>query len=237
MIKLEFVKYTLTAEMLCLGERIKKGTFKPTIRTIPYSQISGALRKYFGENDVHAVGHLVIDGKHNRIDYLTYSPRDRKLETSKLPITIEFLTNVVGKVYIAKNDKISDYPKEFEIYMGAMKYRGFGLCKLKKEGEFKVDFCKKYNRECVEKVHICKERKKDHIICGVIMKRADGILNTRIPKKHIKRFEIKRIGKAVYGYLFEPTSEENGKYVLSLFEGSEIAGPEFLLSKGVNEWI
>ena len=71
--------------MLCMGERIKKGTFRPTIRTIPYSQITGALKAVFGDKEIHAVGHLIEDKMHNKVDYLTYSPRDRELETSKLP--------------------------------------------------------------------------------------------------------------------------------------------------------
>ena len=43
---MEFLEYKLRSDMLCLGERTKKGTFKPTITTIPYSQITGAIKAY-----------------------------------------------------------------------------------------------------------------------------------------------------------------------------------------------
>ena len=112
---MEFIKYILISDMLCMGERIKKGTFRPTIRTIPYSQITGALKAIFGNKEIHAVGHLVKDGKHNKVDYLTYSPRDRGLEMSKLPLTVEFLTDVLGNVYVLENEGTRDFPSEFKI--------------------------------------------------------------------------------------------------------------------------
>jgi len=198
---MKFIEYILTSDMLCLGERIKKGTFRPTTRTIPYSQITGALKALFGDKEIHAVGYLVKDKKYNNVDYLTYSPRDRGLEMSKLPLTIEFLTNVLGYVYVLENEFVKDFPKEFEIWMGAMKSRGFGLCTLKKLKEI-TDFAIK-----------------------------PGVLNTRIPEKYLGQFGIRNIIKPVYGYLFRPTSDTTGVYLRSLFEGSEIAGPEFLLEK------
>lgn len=199
---MEFIKYILTSDMLCMGERIKKGTFRPTIRTIPYSQITGALKAVFGEREIHAVGHLTKNGKHNKVDYLTYSPRDRELGTSKLPLTVEFLTDVFGTAYVLKTEDTEDFPEEFEIRMGAMKSRGFGLCTLKKSNEVNNFTTKK------------------------------GVLNTRIPEEHLDKFGIRNVIKPVYGYLFKPTSSTTGVYVRSLFEGSEIAGPEFLLEEG-----
>ncbi|MBN1761886.1 MAG: hypothetical protein JW878_02235 [Methanomicrobia archaeon] len=201
---MEFIKYRLTSDMLCMGERIKKGTFRPTIRTIPYTQITGALKAVFGDNDIHAVGHLVEDKKHNKVDYLTYSPRDRGIETSKLPLTIEFLTGVLGSIYIVKNEVTKDFAEEFEIRMGAMKSRGFGLCTLKKLTEL--------NDSRPE--------------------RDRGVLNTRIPEEHLETFGVSGVIKPVYGFLFKPLSDTSGVYVRSLFEGSEIAGPKFLLEHG-----
>ncbi|HEC88520.1 MAG TPA: hypothetical protein ENI52_04295 [Thermoplasmata archaeon] len=198
---MKFIEYILISDMLCMGERIKKGTFRPTIRTIPYSQITGALKSLFGGKEIHAVGHLVKDKKYNKVDYLTYSPRDRGLEISKLPLTIEFLTDVLGYVYVLENDFVREFPEEFEIWMGAMKSRGFGLCTLKKSRE----------------------------ITDLAIK--PGILNTRIPEEHLSQFGIRKIIKPVYGYLFRPTSDNTGVYLRSLFDGSEIAGPEFLLEK------
>ncbi|MDI6810970.1 MAG: hypothetical protein QMD80_04745 [archaeon] len=231
---MEFIKYFLTSDMLCLGERIKKGTFRPTIRTIPYTQITGALKAVFGDRDIHAVGHLVEDKKYNKVDYLTYSPRDRGIETSKLPLTVEFLTNVLGHIYILKNGDTKDLEEEFEIVMGALKSKGFGRCKLKKVQEFEITFCGKYNKEeCVKILNMCKERIDENLICVEIMNKANGLLNTRIPEKYLEKFGIKRWeDRPIYGYLFEPTSKTSGIYVRSIFEGSMIAGPEFLLEKG-----
>jgi hypothetical protein len=199
---MKFIKYRLTSDMLCMGERLKKGTFRPTIGTIPYTQITGALKAVFGDKDIHAVGHLVEDKKHNKVGYLTYSPRDRGIETSKLPLTIEFLTDVLGSVYIVKNEVTKDFSEEFEIRMGAMRFRGLGLCTLRKSEE----------------------------IPNITPK--PGILNTRIPEEHLEMFGVRKVLKHVYGFLFKPLSDTSGVYVKSLFEGSEIVGPKFLLEHG-----
>lgn len=178
-----------------MGERIKKGQFRPTVTTIPYTQITGALKAIFGDKEIHAVGHLENYEK----NYLTYSPRDRTLNTSKLPLYIEFLTNVQGRVYIL----IEDFPDEdeIEITMGALKSKGFGRCVLRRIGN-------------IDELGIMR-----------------GTLNTRIPEELKDIFVIKKIIKPRYGYLFKPTSETSGVYVLSLFEGSEVVGPRFLLEK------
>ena len=230
---MNFIEYTLTSGMLCMGERIKKGQFRPTVTTIPYSQITGALKAVFGNKDIHAVGYFPFDneqefrGKHTQI--LTYSPRDRAVNTSIIPLYIEYLADVEGKVFIAETEDITDELESNEsisIYMGAFKSKGFGRCTLSDR--------KKINEEDLD-IH-------------------EGILNTRIPiakfedingidgntnKKLIdegeptdflkKRFCIEKVIKARYGYLFEPTSKTPGCYVLSLFEGSVIQGPGFLL--------
>ena len=192
---MEFIEYELKSDMLCMGERIKKGQFRPTVTTIPYTQITGALKAIFGDKEIHAVGHLENYEK----NYLTYSPRDRTLNTSKLPLYIEFLTNVQGRVYIL----IEDFPDEdeIEITMGALKSKGFGRCVLRRIGN-------------IDELGIMR-----------------GTLNTRIPEELKDIFVIKKIIKPRYGYLFKPTSETSGVYVLSLFEGSEVVGPRFLLEK------
>ncbi len=198
---MEFIKYILTSDMLCMGERIKKGTFRPTIRTIPYSQITGALKVATGKKDIHAVGHLIDDKEHNKVDYITYAPRDRGGDYSRLPITIEFLNNVLGYVYILKNKDTEDFPEELEIKMGAMKSKGFGLCHLRK----------------IEEINAYELDR--------------GFLVTRIPEEHVDKFDIRKIFKPVYGYLFKPISLSTGVYVRSLFEDSEIIGPKFLIKK------
>lgn len=200
---MEFISYDLTSEMLCLGERIKKGTFRPTIETIPYSQITGALKAKFGKDkDIHAVGYLI---KPLNKDYLVYSPANRVGNLSKIPLIVEYLRDIRGKIYIMKNSDTEDTLKNqegFTIRMGALKSKGFGECKL-------------FNKQLVNN-----------------SKPKPGILNTRIPKECSDRFGIRNVINPVYGYLFKPTSETSGVYVLSLFEGSEVVGPEFLLERG-----
>jgi len=197
---MRFIEFGLYSEALCMGERIKGGLFRPCSRTIRYSQISGALRRKFSTKEIHAAGYLLDSNGYNKTDYLIYSPRERVKGISKVPLEIEFLVNVRGKVFIQENDFASAFPQQFEILMGALISKGFGSCKL--------------NR--VRVVETEPPRR--------------GVLRTRIPLDKIEVFNIRRIIRPVYGYLFEPTSPTSGKYVLSLFEGSEVVAPEFLVS-------
>lgn len=200
---MRFIEFGLSSDALCMGERIKGGIFCPCARTIRYSQISGALRKKFGESEIHAVGYLLEGNGYNETDYLIYSPRDKMRAVSKIPLRVEFLTNVRGKVYVLENKSTAGMPERFEIFMGALVSKGLGLCGLNK--------------------------------CGVIEagQLKPGILRTRIPVDKLDLFGVReRRGerKPVYGYLFQPTSLTSGVYVLSLFEGSEVIAPEFLIS-------
>lgn len=195
-----FIEFELYSEALCMGERIKGGLFRPCCKTIRYSQISGALRKKFGANGIHAAGYLVDGNGYNKTEYLTYSPRNRVKGVSKIPLQIEFLTNVHGKVYVLKDNSSTDLPHRFEIPMGALISKGFGLCKLKKVGMVEAEPPRL------------------------------GTLKTRIPLDKQEIFNIREVRRPVYGYLFEPTSPTSGIYVLSLFEQSEVVAPEFLVS-------
>ena len=198
-IDMEYFHYELHSETLCIGERIKKGTFRPTIETIPYTQISGALKAYFGRQEVHAVGSIV---EYESKDYFTYSPRNRITNVSKIPITTEYLINVRGNVYILKNKETEDFPDEIEIKLGAMRTKGFGYTILRKKGLVEV-----------------RNGQLDF-----------GKLNTRIPIEHLDKFLIKPV-KPRYGYLIKPLSLSKAVYVLSLFEGSEVYAPGFLIEK------
>ena len=231
---MNFIEYTITSDLLCMGDRIKKGQFRPTVATIPYSQISGALKAVFGDKDIHAVGYFPFNneqefrGKHTQI--LTYSPRDRAINTSIIPLYIEYLADVEGRVFIAETEDIRDELESNEsisIYMGAFKSKGFGRCTLrdrKKISEEDLDI-----REGVlnTRIPIAKKAKD--------MKGIDDNTNKRLidegkTTEFLKdRFCIEKVIKARYGYLFEPTSKTSGCYILSLFEGSVIQGPGFLL--------
>ena len=197
---MRFIEFDLHSDALCMGERTKGGLLRPCCRTIRYSQISGALRKKFGVGDIHAAGYLVDGNGYNRTNYLIYSPRERVSGVSKVPLQVEFLTNVRGKVYALENDSTANFPDRFVIYMGAFTSKGFGLCKLKKVAVVEAE------------------------------PPAKGILRTRIPLDKLATFNVRRVIRAVHGYLFEPTSPTTGIYVLSLFEGSEVVAPEFLIS-------
>ncbi len=199
---MRFIEFDLYSDALCMGERTKGGLFRPCARTIRYSQISGALRKKFGADKIHAAGYLVEGNGWNKTDYLIYAPKDKTRAISKIPLKIEFLTKVHGKVYVLENDFTANLPGKFDIFMGALISKGFGLCKLSK--------CRIIEDKPVKL----------------------GTLRTRIPLNRLDIFGIeeRNIRKPVYGYLFEPTSLTSGVYVLSLFEESELVAPEFLIS-------
>jgi hypothetical protein len=209
---MRFIEFDLYSDALCMGERIKGGLLRPCAKTIRYSQISGALRQKFGverfgaqKEKIHAAGYLVEGNGYNKVDYLIYSPRDKARAISKVPLQIEFLTNVRGKVYVLENEfTANNLPEKFDIFMGAFISKGFGLCTLTKR-KFAED----------KPVEL-------------------GTLKTRIPLNKLGIFGIEdgNIKRPVYGYLFEPTSATSGAYVLSLFEGSEIVAPRFLIPAG-----
>lgn len=197
-----FIEYKLTSAALYMGERTKGGVFKPCVDTIPFSQISGALRAKFGLSDVKAVGYLTGNSEFNRVNYLIYSPRDRSSGISKLPLQVEFLTNVLGKVFVLEDNSTKSFPDSFEIVMGGLRSRGFGVCALKKVQVHKVN------------------------------KITMGTLKVRIPVEEKESFKIEKIEKPVHGYLFKPIPNTfTGNYVLSLFEGSKVVAPEFLIEQ------
>jgi len=192
--------YKITAEALYLGERPKGNIFKPCIRTIPFSQISGALNRAFGSTSIKAVGCLTEHPDCNQTQYLTYSPRDRGSDISKVPLQVEFLVNVLGKVYVLRNEDSSVLPDRLGISMGGLRSKGFGSCLLVKERE-------------IEGTEV-----------------APGLLNVRIPMEETESFNIRSILRPVYGYLFKPLPNAfTGSYVLSLFEGSVVVAPKFLM--------
>lgn len=190
----EYLEYSFESDALILGERIKGGIFRPSSKTLRWSTITMALRKWTGKYDLHAAG--ILDSYES--DYFIYSPIERVTKISKIPLQVEVLNDVEGKVYIVKNDGLK-LPDEFKIFLGALISKGFGKSDLKFEREIKNPEIRK------------------------------GVLNTRIPLKYKDLFSIEKI-KPVYGYLFEPIPNTmTGTYIQSLFEGSEVEGPVFLL--------
>jgi len=199
---MNFLEYELTADALVMGERPKAGTFLPCVQTIPYSQITGALRRHFSDKpELHAAGHLVEEDGRNVPDWLIYSPRDRGTQKSKVPLQVQFLRNVLARVYLPQNEASKGLPDAFDLAMGGFLSKGFGMCHLRRVGE--VDGGNP----------------------------TPGLLNTRIPIKRLPLFNVKDKGAPIYGYLFQPDRDNplTGIYVLSLFESSVVVGPPFLL--------
>lgn len=120
-----FWEYELTADLLCLGERIKKGTFRPSLKTVPSTQISGALNYRLGRRDIWAIGYLET----SEVEYCIQAPRDHTTGVSKLPLTIEVLRAVRGKVYIENWNAAP--PTDIHLALGALRSKGFGQTKLR----------------------------------------------------------------------------------------------------------
>lgn len=205
-----YIEYELTADILCIGERVKKGTFKPCIKTIPFSSITGALKDRLNITEIYAVGKLEPDYLAN-IDQFRqihiYSPRYVFEDVAKVPLKIEFLTDVRAKVYVLLEDGEAEKfvmdknNRDFDITMGAFKSKGFGRCRLR------------FSR----------------LLENPVVK--TGKLLSRIPEKCAAHFGIRDVKKPVYGYLFEPVTKITGKYVRSLFEGSIVEGNDFVIEE------
>lgn len=119
-------EYRLSSPALCLGDRLKAGLFRPCdTRTIRYSAITGALRQLL-PGEVHAAGYILSDPPDVRL--WVYAPRDRGAGISKLPITVQYLANVVGQIYLIPGDTAP--PASLEFSMGALKSHGFGRCQM-----------------------------------------------------------------------------------------------------------
>ncbi len=126
---MSFWEYEVRARTLCLGERLKGGLFRPCdTRAIRYSAVTGALKGLFSMAELQAAGYFVQQRGYNGVEYLTYSPRDDAAGTSRLPLTVQYLTDVLGRVVIRSAEAL---PDAFETSMGAMKSLGFGRCRFR----------------------------------------------------------------------------------------------------------
>lgn len=210
-----FLKFKLCTQALLIGERIKGGTFRPCVETIPSSTLEGAFRHQFGMYGVKAVGFLNENSYKKAV--FTYAPFDTALKTAKLPISAEYLipnreksfSEIEGDVYILKDDTTESLSKneKLHISLGAFKSKGFGECVLEFDGELNSG--------------------EPEI----------GYLKGRIFERDIEAFGITRVIKRCFGYLFEPTIDGakpafpiTGAYKPALFKKSVIEGPRFLLN-------
>lgn len=132
---MKIIEYCLNAERICFGERVKGGVYKPSAKTIPYSQIRGAIESNLGIS-VHAVG--VIDSVED-IGHLTIGPKDRTTDIVKLPIKVMYLKEVRGRVFIVDDDDTSGrFENEITLYIGGLRMKGFGKCFLNNMKKYEI---------------------------------------------------------------------------------------------------
>lgn len=201
-----FLHFEVNAQAIAIGERIKGGTFRPCIESIPTSTLKGSFRDHFNLENVFAIGFFRKDTYQK--DIFTYSPFDAFLGIAKLPISLEYLKPANGTkaveadIYVVKNGTSESLIKvaPTEISLSALKSKGFGRCEL----------------SYIEEVRPCLKV---------------GYLKGRLLEEECSTFGITKVIKPCYGYLFYPTSEVGGVYKRALFEGSIIEGPEILVKE------
>jgi len=207
----QFLKLRLATQSVAIGERVKKGTFRPCVETLPTSTLMGCFREHFGLIDVVAIG--FFDRKTYQKKLFTYAPFDAAISTAKLPIILEYLApkeghrEVTGEVYIADTKEthhiFADEQTQI-VTLGALRSKGFGKCRLDFEAAVQP----------VRKVGYIRGnlRENDAPAFGIDLKR-DLIC------PH-------------YGYLFRPDADRiGGKYELALLIGTILEGPDFMIGE------
>ncbi len=207
-----FILLRLTTRAVAIGERVKKGTFRPCVETLPSSTLIGCLREHFGLEETVAIGFFQKEAY--RKETFTYAPFDAHLRTSKLPLTLEYLVPTVGRreiqgeVYVANTSEakavFTPVGGPWYITLGAMRSKGFGQCLLE------------YVKE-------------------VTPSRRTGYLRGHFRETDASAFGIKvpqDIIRPRYGFLFRPDSYLiGGRYERALFAGSILTGPDFLIGE------
>ncbi|MCX8052388.1 MAG: hypothetical protein N3B12_01140 [Armatimonadetes bacterium] len=196
-----FLHYQLKADLLCLGERIRGGIFRPCLEVFTYTGLAGALKSRFPHpyRSIHAVGRF----RHKSRHILVFSPRDRGREVSAVPLEIEYLADVEADLYVQLNDFTATWPDHFTLRLGAMKSKGFGECRVDKIGEVKPGE-PKYGKLAVR-------LPDDPVVLEAL-----GVMEVKAP---------------VYGYLFRPDRGGTGHYELGLFENSIVKADPILLKE------
>jgi hypothetical protein len=200
-----FWEYKLKAEILCLGERVKKATFRPSVRTIPSTQISGALRAVLGR-EVWAIGYFDEDYlKAPKVRHMVHAPRDVATGVSKIPLIVEVLEDVRGRVFIeAWAEEPEAEHQRIELVLGAFRSKGLGHCTL-----------------CYSPRPVDTDVRQ-------------GKLLSRLLEEEKEKVGIEEVIKPLYGYLFKPDPDPaqyaiGGHYVRALLEGSIVRGYAFIV--------
>jgi len=237
-----FLEYNFFADALCLGERIKGARLRPTSRIIRYSQIVGALRAEFGF-EFDSAGVIDEPPSDSPTVLLPSTLTQRVDESASAPLQVEVLTDVRGRIYIVHDETLPQqfqpeshqFLPAFHILLGALSHRGMGRTQLTFCRTIELDLDRPYERDPAEMD-----------IYAPVQPPFEGTLYTRIPlQKTVNgktyhdipgRFGIK-VNVPFYGYLFNPLTEEDGEYVLSIYEKSKIIGPFFLTEEGKNSCV
>ncbi|MFW9997589.1 MAG: hypothetical protein ACFFD4_36450 [Candidatus Odinarchaeota archaeon] len=199
-----FLHFELKTKGVIIGERTKGGTFRPCIDNLPTSTLKGTFRRFFGLEDVLAIGFFKKQTYQRSL--FVHAPFDTFLGTAKLPLTVECLTpagdfpEIIADVYAvnSRDASILKTCKSTGIYIGAFKSKGFGKCTITYTGEVKSNI-------------------------------RTGYLKGRLLEEESIAFGITKIIKQNHGYLFYPLSLVDGVYKKALFENSIIKGPEILI--------
>jgi len=211
-----FFRFSFRSDCLCIGERMKKGTFRPCIEVLPCSSVMGMLISYLGWQQPTADERLPICAVGGKIDgrreILTFSPNDLGRNVAKLPLTVEYLAGASGEFFVKKS-RIFQAPEFFiarlektrRFALGALKSRGFGRCEI-----------------------------TNVATCEAKIVEMEGTLKSRIyaDPDFLAALGIREIIKPRYGYLFRKDSMDTGYYQKSIFEGSRIRhGFNFLMEE------
>ncbi len=200
-----FWEYKLEAETLCLGERVKKATFRPTLLTLPSTQATGALRAATQRDDLWAIGFLEDDyARQPLIERVVYAPRDKGTDISKLPLEVQILRDVRARVFVRAEGNSAPF-QQLKIALGAFRSKGLGNATL-----------------------VLNPR-------PVALDKATGELKSRLPESDRELLGIETVFKPLYGYLFAPNAPSgeyslSGRYVRALLEKSLVKGYAFILN-------
>ncbi len=206
-----FLKLRLTIKAVAIGERVKRGTFRPCVETLPTSTMMGCLREHFGLEDVVAIG--FFDHNTYQKKLFTYAPFDAAIGTAKLPLTIEYLApakgrqEIVAAVYVAATEqtrRVFANQVSHTVTIGALRSKGFGQCQLWFESEIQPE-------------------------------RRVGYLRGNLRESDAPAFGIdvqRDVIRPCYGYLFRPDGYRiGGQYERALFAETILEGPDFLIGK------
>ncbi|SRR5581483_1751463 len=207
-----FFHLRLTTRAIAIGERVKKGTFRPCVDNLPSSTLIGCLREHFGLTQAVAIG-IFRPGSYRK-ETLTYAPFDACLRTAKVPLTLEYLVPAAGErevqadVYVVSTPEASRVfktsPGYWVISLGGMRSKGLGESLLKY-----IEETKPKRRTGTLLAHM---RESDAPALGIDLEQ--DLIRPR------------------YGYLFRPGScRIGGQYERALFTGTILTGPDFLIGE------